>query len=127
MYVFARVKCIALTFFILQNLALMRRQKDKEKPVDKPAAQAGAKEEHANTVAPAIESQKSNKRRKLGMDMYEIFACVHKAISAETAPALVLSPRSLFQMLCTVHHDTYPDLLQHSVIASATDSLPTSR
>lgn len=82
-----------------------------------PSVQAGINEGSQKT---------SNKRKKLGMSVHEIFDSVHDAITSETAPPLVLSPRSLFKMLCSVHSDVYPNMLPDQVISGVTESLPAS-
>ena len=68
-----------------------------------------------------------HKRKRLGMNVEEMFEMVHNAITSEPVPPLVLSPRSLFKMLCSVHGDVYPNMLPDKMISSVTESLPATK
>jgi hypothetical protein len=69
----------------------------------------------------------SNKRRKIGTNVHDIFESVHEAITTGPTFPLVLSPRSLFEMLCSVHKDVYPNMLADKMISSVTESLPATK
>ena len=71
-------------------------------------------------------SQKTsnNKRKRMGMNVEEMFDLVRNVTTSEPVPPLVLSPRSLFKMLCSVHGDVYPNMLPDKIISNVTESLP---
>ena len=104
-------------------------KRHKEQTTAKSQATNAAAEIAESTVSSVKQDNQksSNKRRKIGTNVHDIFESVHKAITPGPTYPLVLSPRSLFEMLCSVHGDVYPNMLPDKMISSVTESLPATK